>query len=278
MLLKESEVLVLFERVMEVSELISQTWAAILVAIVVFFSKNYLAKRITGAIEHKFNKDLETLRSEIRQREKEIDLLRVKVLDGFQHWQSEMQSRRFEAVQCIWSAVINLAPLKTQSKILSRIHFDKAVEACEKDVQVRENFGLLVKDIDIDKSYRIALEKRPFIDEYSWALFEAYSCILFDAFVRMKFLSGGLARADKMMNTDHTIKIIETVLPHQKDFLHQFKESAFDHLLEEIEQKLLGELRKIVSGSEEDERRLERAKKIMESVKEDEVKSPSKGD
>ena len=58
-----------------------------------------------------------------------------------------------------------------------------------------------------------AYECRPFVSPMSWAYYSAYHAIVFDAVVRLVFLRKGLGKAE-LINTQHTIKIVEAALPH----------------------------------------------------------------
>lgn len=70
--------------------------------------------------------------------------------------------------------------------------------------------------------------------------------------------------ADKYLNSEPVRKILKAALPHQSEFIEGQEPEAYYFLLEEVEEKLLFELRKILEGREADQAATSRAKEIME--------------
>ncbi|MGB7973802.1 MAG: hypothetical protein WCF81_05515 [Roseiarcus sp.] len=61
---------------------------------------------------------------------------------------------------------------------------------------------------------------------------------------------------------------MKAALPHQAEFIDQQDAGAYYYLLEDIEARLLTELRQILDGKEADQSTVERARKISGAIKE----------
>ena len=96
----------------------------------VFIARNWILARVTNSVQHHFNVQLENVRadlrdseervkSELRNKEAEIAALRANVLSGSANRQSLLDKRRFEAVERVWAAVNELAPLKMLNGMLA---------------------------------------------------------------------------------------------------------------------------------------------------------------
>src|SRR5271156_5347272 len=97
--------------------------------------KTWITAWITKGVEHDFNVKLENIRatlkvseeqfkSDLRKKEAEIDVLRNNVLSGSAARQTLLDKRRFEAVEKIWTAVNDLAQLKSLSQTMALLNQD----------------------------------------------------------------------------------------------------------------------------------------------------------
>jgi hypothetical protein len=73
--------------------------------------------------------------------------------------------------------------------------------------------------------------------------------------------------AEEFVSTDALKKILKTTLPHCSDWIDENEPERYYELLEQIELRLLMELRKILEGKEADEADATRAKAIMGTVR-----------
>ncbi len=61
--------------------------------------------------------------------------------------------------------------------------------------------------------------------------------------------------------------ILKTALPHQSDYIDKVAPEQFHYLLDELETLLLGALRAMLEGIDEDEADVKRAAEITDQVK-----------
>lgn len=119
---------------------------------------------------------------------------------------------------------------------------------------------------DLNSLKNVAINERPFLPELAWAYFAAYTQILYGSLLRYNVLKAGVSNADKYLNSEPVRKILKAALPHQREFIEGQEPEAYYYLLDEVEEKLLFELRKILEGREADQAATSRAKEIMDAV------------
>ena len=69
------------------------------------------------------------------------------------------------------------------------------------------------------------------------------------------------------MRVENIKKVLKAALPHQTKFIDEHDPGVYYYLLEEIQEALLNELRKILDGTETDRSSIQRGKEIMDAIK-----------
>jgi hypothetical protein len=261
--------------------------------LVLFLSRKWILAHIERSVQNKFDSKLEmlkvelrkseeTFKSELRLKESEISALRDGVLSGRSNRQALFDKRRLEAVEKVWKAVVDLAPYKNISAQMSILKFDAAAREASKNPEFRKFLGIIKKSAPGDKFPGNTAElERPFIPAGSWAIFSAYQSAIGFAYAQVLLLESGIENAAELLTTENVQNLLKAVLPHQATLIDTHGSAAFHHLLDELEQKLLGELRKILQGKDADEDNIAQTAKIMELVQKvriDGEKSYSKAD
>jgi hypothetical protein len=124
----------------------------------------------------------------------------------------------------------------------------------------------MIETPDLESWKNIARDERPFVPELTWAYFYAYITLLTFNFMRFKTLNLGLEEPQKYVNTEHIKNILKAALPHQTQFIDEQDPEAYYYLIEEIENRLLSELRKILDGKEADQSSIQRANEISSAI------------
>jgi hypothetical protein len=141
-----------------------------------------------------------------------------------------------------------------------------AKEASDPKVQeFLSSFGKTVPEFQQIKD--VARDERPYLPELAWAYFSAYSMILTTIYARYMVLRTGLPEPEQYLSTDALKKILKATLPHCSDWIDENEPERYYDLLEQIELRLLMELRKILEGKEANEADATRAKAIMDSLR-----------
>jgi hypothetical protein len=251
--------------------------------VAIFAGRNWLKARIERGVQFSFDNKLENLRAQLRRneeafktdlrnKESEIALLRSSVLSGSVGRQSLLDKRRFEAVEKVWTAINDFAQLKGLSAMMSVVNFE-ALAKRTRDPNIQmflDVMGAGAPDVknakDISQLKNVARDERPFLPELAWAYFSAYTTILFGNLLRYMVLKTGLPGVAEVLTNEPAKKILKAALPHQSTFIDKHEPGAYHHLLDELEMLLLAELRKILEGEEADRAAIEKAKGIMDAV------------
>jgi hypothetical protein len=244
----------------------------------IFVARNWFKARIEKGVQHHFDVQIEDVRaelrkseerfkSELRDKEAEIATLRNTVLAGSASRQALLDKRRFEAVEKVWTAVNDLAQLKYISSTMAILNF-KAIAKRSTDPKMQQFLSLIGAGApELDKIKNVARDERPFLPELAWAYFNAYTTILYASLARYKVLSAGVDEPEKYLSFEALQKILKAALPHQTNWIDENEPGAYHYLLDEIENNILAELRKILEGKEADQVAAARAKEIMGAVK-----------
>jgi hypothetical protein len=179
--------------------------------------------------------------------------------------QAALCQRQILAVEQLWGTVIALASAKAVSAQMALVDFDAALKEAAQDPKVREFFNITGGGIDFDKLQTSeASNARPFVSPLAWALYSAYSAIIFHAVLRLKILQCGINK--DFIDSDGIKKIVKIALPHQANYIDKYGASAFHYLLDELESNLLVELSKILKGIDSDNESLEKAASILKEA------------
>ncbi len=245
-----------------------------LLALALWLSRNLIATRLAKSVEHEFNTKLESLRAELRKNEElfkadlrskeaEIAALRGGAMTAMASRQVALDKRRLEAVDQLWSALTALGPAKAISSLMAIVKFETAAERASKDAKVREMFTMMgagfdPKKIDLSDSAKA----RPFVSPMAWAVFSAYQAIAMQAVLKLEIIKSGIGGKD-LLDKDAIAKLVKAALPHQAAYIDKFGEAGYHYLLEELEGRLLDELRKMLAGVEADKSSVEQAAEIL---------------
>lgn len=240
--------------------------------------KAFIEKRVQFGID----RQLETIRSEIRlseerlkselrTREAEIALLREGVMSGRSSRIALVEKRRVEAVDRLWRAFTRLTRMKGPAMSLSTLRVDAIAKSVPTDPKTREFVQILTKAMEgTDFEERMteirADEERPFVSEMTWALYSAYTAVILGGWAVLKILSIGAENSDKLINRGHVDGLLKVALPHQSNYIDTHGEASHYHLLEEIEQNLIAELKRSLLGEESDADNVKRSSAIMKEV------------
>jgi hypothetical protein len=245
-----------------------------LFGLALWLSRNLITTRLAKTVQHEFDSKLETIRAEfrrseesfkadLRSKENQIEALRGGALSALASRQVALAKRRLEAVDQLWSEVTtSLAKLKYASMVMVTIDFDKASEMVAKSPQAQEIFKVIAGPIEPLKLANDAAKARPFVTQIAWALFSAYQSIILLSVTQLQVLKLGVDGA-KYFKKDAVQNLIKVALPHQADYVAQYGSAGYPLLLDELESRLLEELKKMLEGGESDKATVEQAAAIL---------------
>lgn len=259
---------------MSLSDWIPAISSTSLLAAVLWLLRSVISTRLRASVQHEFDQKVENLKAELRKseesfkadlrsKETQIEALRAGALSGLASRQAAIDARRIQAVDQLWSAVQALGPAKSVSATIAVLKFEGASKASASDPRARQMFAALGGEGDPTKIHTGEAEMaRPFVSEMAWAIFSAYRSILSVAMIKMQLLKTGLDMPN-IIDEDRIRRLITVVLPHQADFIAKHDTGACHYLLDELESRLLQELRRVLQGAESDKEAIKQAGEIL---------------
>jgi hypothetical protein len=234
------------------------------------------------SIRNQLRESEERLKSDLRQKEAEIASLRDGALSGRAARASLIDRRRIEAADKIWAAVIKLGGLQGPALTLSMLKFDEVARRVADDRDLREMLEemMLVKNFEETISQIEADKERPYVNDILWSTYAAYSSIIVGSWAIMKMLTTGIRDADKFLKIDYMKNVLKAALPHRSSFIDGSDVTSHYHLLDELKQNILSQVKNELDGRQADQESIERAAQIMDAVKRferdaNEVKRPT---
>ena len=256
----------------------SFTMAAIF-GLVLWLCRNLIETRLKRSVKHEFDTKLESLRSELRKNEElfiadlrtkdaEITALRGSVMTAMANRQVALDKRRLEAVDQIWSSVTALAPAKGISSVIAALKYENAVDMAASNEKIRQMFTRIGSDFDIMKiDISNSTKAQPFVSPMAWALFSAYKATLMYATLKLELLRTEIGTT-KILNKTGVAKIVKAAIPQYEAYIEKHGDSAYHYLLDELENRLLEELRRMLTGVESDKANAEQVAEIIKQSNE----------
>lgn len=224
----------------------------VLSAIIVYVSK-IINQRIVHKWQVKSNKELAELKGAINKNNSIITTFTQQYGQNFQ----KLLDKRIEATELFWDGI-----LKMKSSIPSVIHLsyqilldeELTVESLNK---TKSDFGQEIREISQEKFVleltRISdkiIRYRPFISEQLWILMYAYQGFIGRS---VYLLIDGYQNNDiKNWKQDSGIKqIVSTVLSKKElEYIINIRVHAYDSMLQLLENKILSELKRLISSED----------------------------
>lgn len=231
----------------------------------IWFGKNWMAARIQRSVQHTFDEKIENLRSELREREAEIAALRSGALSGLAQRRALLDKRRIEAVDRFWAAFVALAPYRAAVIYTSIMKIDAIATEIGRNEKLQAFFKMMEKTYpELPKNANPAKLEQPYLSPLAWAYFSAYQTAMVSAYAVIKFLALGESPA-KLLKLEGPRDLLKVTLPDWSDYIDKW--GMNEHLLDELEKRLLAELNRMLEGADIDEASLALAAKINEQVK-----------
>lgn len=238
---------------------------------------------VENAVRKKFEKDLEKVRSDfrrdeerlradIRRSEEELNALRSGALANLTVRQAELGRRRLQALEAVWSSVVDMGKLRWGVRMAQIMKFDALLEATKgtgsQALKLREFIGTVAGpsgDLKTLTDLVGADKERPFLPPLVWAVYSAYRTIMYWPPVVFAAIKAGAGK-EVISPPDEMMKMLKEVLPHQAAYIDQWRENSFAYLVDELEMKLLSLIKDAVEKPDDDREQIEQAENILKAV------------
>lgn len=244
-----------------------------LFGIVLWLGRNLIATRLTKSVAYEFNARLEGIKAEqraseerlkadLKLKEAEITALRSGALSALASRQMALDKRRLEAVDQLWSTVAALAPARGITTMMTAINIEAAAPLVERDPRMRQVFEGMGGNFDLRSiDFSGATKAQPYLSPMVWAVYSALLAVAMHGAIRWFCLKSGLSQ--DFSNNEHVSKLIKTALPHYSEYVDQNGPNGYYLILDALEQRLLSEIRTMLSGVEDDKATLGQAAEIL---------------
>jgi len=202
----------------------------------------------------------------LREKEAEIAAFRSGALTVLASRHADLDKRRLEAVDQLWSSFNALAPARAIAANMAVINFESAAKEAERNPKARQFFEMIGHGFDMNAiDLTGAAKARPFLSPMAWAVYAAIKAVTFHSVVRLQILKGGLGTTD-FADNNAIQKLVVAALPHYSEYLEKNGPSVYYYVLEALEAKLLSELQSMLSGTESDKASVQQASEIIRQV------------
>jgi hypothetical protein len=245
-----------------------------LLAAALWLGREMISTRLTKSVQHDFDKKIEAVKADLRaseerfkaqlrEKEAEIAALRSGALTVLASRHADLDKRRLEAVDQLWSSFNALAPARAIAANMAVINFESAAKEAERNPKARQFFEMIGHGFDMNAiDLTGAAKARPFLSPMAWAVYAAIKAVTFHSVVRLQILKGGLGMTD-FADNNAIQKLVVAALPHYSEYLEKNGPSVYYYVLEALEAKLLSELQSMLSGTESDKASVQQASEII---------------
>jgi len=240
-----------------------------------------VGKYVAGFVQHRFDKRIENLKSDLRRSEEKFAAdLRVNeqqlrsladtTLSLRSSRQAALDARRLEAVEKIWTAKTATDRWKMAARMVSLLNLEEVFKAAEAGDPAIKNLGGFIDrltgvDLKTEAPQMSATSEKPFLPPDMWVLFSAYQSVMTHSVIILKALDTGTT---KYLKKEEPLKpLMLLALPEYETYIEKHGFSGYYHLLDILEQKLLNAITELLDGKAVDDATLKRTAEIMSAVR-----------
>lgn len=242
---------------------------------IIYLLRKLIITRLTNSVKHEYDKKIEHIKtdlriseekfkSELKAKETEINVLRNGALTGIVNRQAVLFEREIIAVEKLWESVVSLSSAKFTTKLISLLKFEAVAAEAAKNPKLRESFSKIDKVNLEELNSKDATSARPFLSPLTWALYNAYRSIILHAVMKLQILKLGL-NVD-ILEVDEILKLVKAALPEREEYIDEHGLDALHNLLDEIEEKLLIEIKSSLSGEKHNQESIDMSAKILKEA------------
>ena len=232
-----------------------------LLSVGVWLARNLIKERLRQAIRYEYDERLERLKADL-QREQSVQSVATA---SFIATHLSGHERRLAAIDELWRSVLRIRGEQPAAMLLAEILTpDEMTRVWENPKWVEA-----LADLSLDRlmpSWANELERiRPFVGEYQWSLFYAYRMLV--GRICVLFLEAKEGRGI-FWRDDPAIKNLLQLLLDAEE-IRRVQDGAFGNLFlvrQLIEEKILAEAGRVISGQASAETGLEQARQIIDAA------------
>jgi len=230
-----------------------------------WLAKNLIQTRLTNAVEFEFDQKLEKLKGELREKESRIASLQSTLLSSMSTRKATLDAAKLEACNILWKAAQETVQNVGLLKMLERFDLVKTSEKAKDDGAVRKAFGDLNTTFSVEKFLAInATEARPYVNESAWALYWAIRTMFGLAYSWLGIIEHG--QDSNLLAIQGYRESLKAALPHCASEIDSGRNDLSAAMMDDLNERLLAELRTLLDGGSSDAEHLARSVDIMRKL------------
>lgn len=223
--------------------------------VIAYLFRDTVAKFLFKAVEHRFEKQMETFKAEIRDNEKELDQIRSFLASARRERDSAIQAKRREAAETLLRARHSLSQLSLLAEYMAIINGPQILQAGD-DPKITKFIEMLLEPFNVDEKIKSlgSIDKtaaKLYLSDKTLQIFDAYESIILQAVAMMKLYSLPLRDKGELIKTGNLSKTIIELVPSSKEAFDQFGEGYAYYWSKYFHDEILRLLRHEVSGADD---------------------------
>lgn len=217
--------------------------------------RDTIAKFFSKAVEHQFEKKIESFKADIRDNERELDQIRSFLVSARRERDSAIQAKRLEAAETLLRARDALSQFTMLVEYMKILNGEQILKYGD-DPKVTGLIEALMQPFDVDEKAKLfgkidRTAPRLYLSDRSLKLFDVYNSIIGQAITMMKLYSIPLRNKADLINPGILSEKVIELAPTSKDGFEKFGEGYAYHWLKYFHDEILRSLRHEVSGADD---------------------------
>ncbi len=240
------------------------------VAIATLAGGYFLKAFVEKGVQHGFDREIEKLRVDLRNKEAELKDIRIGALTAMKSRHEELDRRRIKAAEALWTATVEQSLYSIAvsfAMVVNIVEVDKTLAGGGADALKMRQFAEGIwnaSGLEQTKDKRpVAETERLFVAPAAWAAFNALRFIVTRAGAILMAAKTGMPTGKIIKGPEEINALIKSVLPHQASYIDKYTDVAMYYLTEELKEKVFKELVKSFTGSDSDRVAVENASEIL---------------
>ncbi|EPB5912690.1 hypothetical protein ACRQPR_000893 [Citrobacter amalonaticus] len=238
--------------------------------------RDSIGRFMTKSVEHRFDKKLESYKSEIRENEKELEHMREYLSSVRSGRDSYLQMRKFKSAENLIKARRFLNEFSMAVIFMKMFKIEALFENID-DPKIQGLIDSLVKPLNLDEKsseYRkFDLDTpRLYLSDKTMRFFDIYSGIIMISVGMLKMLETKNKEASGIITCNNVVENIIDLLPSAKEDFEKYGDSFIFQLHDYFRRELLNEIKSDLTGASNLDRDTDLAAELALGVRNAEIK------
>ncbi len=241
--------------------------------------KNLIMARLQAAVGHEYDTKIEKIKSDftaeqerlstkLRENSAALEAIRSGALQNASARSQSIFLKQIEATDILWKNIISMARAKGVSSTLGVIKLDNLAAYAESEEKGRKFLAAIIGGFNVAEMPSMAPvhEVRHYLSPILYAYYSAYVGIISFSMAYILLVEHG--QPYKLLKPESVISLLKEALPDDASYIDQHGTAIFRNLFDLIENKILGEIERFLSGKSATDAELSTAANITQRAQE----------